>query len=78
MPRGTSASRAVGARVDEAGIGGRKRGAGRYPAASLKNLFKQAVMLSLSKHLYRSSNPIKRVSYAVEMLRQAQHDGLFE
>ena len=31
-------------------------------------------MLSLSKHLYRCS---KLITYTVEMLRQAQHDGPF-
>ena len=34
-------------------------------------------MLSLPKHLRRSSIPIDRISYAVEMLRQAQHGVLF-
>jgi hypothetical protein len=34
-------------------------------------------MLSLSKHLYRFVELVTKFTLAVEMLRQAQHDGLF-
>ena len=35
-------------------------------------------MLSLSKHLSRVGKPIVKITYAGEMLRQAQHDGLIQ
>lgn len=38
---------------------------------------KQHVTLSLSKHLYRVTNPSDWVTNAVEILRQAQHDRFF-
>ncbi len=33
-------------------------------------------MLSVAKHLYRSSNPIVRISYAAKVLRYVRH-GVF-
>ena len=38
---------------------------------------KQNVMLSLSKHLYRATNPLDWIATAGEMLRQAQNDRSF-